>query len=360
MGSVYRRGRIWWIAYCRNGRQFCESAHTDDYEAARDQLRKTEGDLARGLPVTPKMSRVLFSELAQDLVTEYATNHRRSLYDLHIRLNNHLLPVFRHRRAWTITSSDILRYTEDRQAAMAKNATINRELAAMKRAFNLGIQGRKILLAPYIPMLKEQNVRTGFFERAELLAILRHLPLALHPLVWFAYITGWRIATIRRLQWQQVDFTLGTVRLEVGTTKNDEGVVFPINLGLKTFLEAQAHLTEKVQAQRAIICPWVFHRNGRPIRAFKNAWRKACLKAGLPGRLVHDFRRTAVRNLVNAGVREKVAMQMTGHRTRSVFDRYHIVSPEDLAEAGRKLEAVTTFFTTMTVENPTLSLGERV
>jgi integrase len=347
MGSVYRRGRIWWIAYCRNGRQFCESTHTDDYESARDQLRKTEGDIARGLPVTPHMSRILFQELARDLVLDYTVNQRRSLYDLHIRLREHLLPIFGNRRVWTITSADILQYSEERQKAGAKNATINRELAAMKRAFTLGIRGRKILIAPYVPRLEEHNTRTGFFEKSELVRILEHLPEVLHPLVWFAYVTGWRIATIRRLQWQQVDFTLGTVRLEVGTTKNDDGVVFPINLGLKTLLEAQWALTEKVQTKRSIICPWVFHRNGRPIKQFKNAWRDACVAADLRGRLVHDFRRTAVRNLVNAGVREKVAMQMTGHRTRSVFDRYHIVSPEDLQEAGRKLEAVTTIVTTV-------------
>jgi integrase len=342
MGSIYKRGRIWWIAYCRNGRQFWESTHTEDYEVARDQLRKTEGDIAKGLPVTPQMSRILFGELARDLVLDYTVNQRRSLYDLNIRLNRHLLPIFGHRRVWTITSSDIVLYTEERQREGARNATINRELAAMKRAFTLGIRGRKILLAPYVPRLDEHNTRTGFFEKSELVRILEHLPQVLHPLVWFAYVTGWRIATLRRLQWQQIDFQLGTVRLEVGTTKNDDGVVFPINLGLKTLLEAQWALTEQVQTKRSIICPWVFHRNGRPIKQFKNAWRHACRLAGLRGRLVHDFRRTAVRNLVNAGVREKVAMQLTGHKTRSVFDRYHIVSPDDVQEAGRKLEGTMT------------------
>lgn len=347
MGSVYRRGRIWWIAYCRNGRQFCETTRTDDYEAARDQLKLKEGDMARGLPVTPKMSRILFGELAKDLVLEYTANKRRSLYDLRIRLNKHLMPAFEHRRVWAITTADIDRYTVDRQLAGAKNATINRELAALKRAFRKGIEGRKILLAPHIPMLKEDNVRKGFFERPELDAVLNHLPGGLRPIVMFAFVTGWRIDNIRKLQWHQVDFAAGIIRLEVGSTKNDEGVVFPMMLGLRRLLKEQWRLTEAAQTKRGILCPWVFHRNGKTIRTFKKAWRKACLDAELSGRIVHDFRRTAVRNLVNAGVREKVAMQMTGHKTRSVFDRYHIVSPEDLKEAGRKLQAVTTFCTTV-------------
>ena len=87
------------------------------------------------------------------------------------------------------------------------------------------------------------------------------------------------------------------------------------------------------------ICPFVFSRGGKPIRYFYNSWRNACDKAGVPGKLLHDFRRTAVRNLVRAGVSEKTAMQLTGHKTRSVFDRYDIINEQDLRDAVSKLAA---------------------
>ena len=81
------------------------------------------------------------------------------------------------------------------------------------------------------------------------------------------------------------------------------------------------------------------HRNGKPIKSFIKVWRAACLAAGQPGKIPHDFRRTAVRNLVRSGVPERVAMKLTGHKTRSVFERYNIVSDGDLADAARKLTA---------------------
>lgn len=103
-------------------------------------------------------------------------------------------------------------------------------------------------------------------------------------------------------------------------------------------LDAQKGLTEQYQREHDRICPWVFHRHGQRIRSVRRSWDTAATAAGCPERIPHDLRRTAVRNLVRAGVPERVAMMLTGHKTRSVFERYIIVSETDLLDAARRLD----------------------
>ena len=195
---------------------------------------------------------------------------------------------------------------------------------------------------PHVPMLKENNVRQGFFEWEQFLTVRSHLPGDLQQVATFSYITGWRRSEVLNLQWQQVDFKAGFVHLEPGTTKNDEARMFPLTGELRAVLEAQKVKADALK-KLGIICPWVFHRSGRKskgtkIQYFRPSWKIACKAAGLPGRLVHDFRGTAVRNLIRAGIPERVAMKLTGHKTRSVFERYNIVSEGDFNDAARRLD----------------------
>ena len=249
-----------------------------------------------------------------------------------------------------ITTADVRTFTDHRQAAGAANAAINRELAVLKRMYTLAVQAGKLLHKPHIPMLQERNVRTGFFEREQFEAIRRHLPAFAQGPVTVAYITGWRVQSeVLPLEWRRVDMAAGTVCLDPGTTKNDEGRMFPFDLmpELRDVLEHQRTVTTAVEQQEGRIIPWVFHDagtslldpSGHAVSAFRKAWRAACLKVACPGKIPHDFRRTAVRNLVRAGVPERVAMQLTGHKTRSVFDRYDIVNEADLRDAVQKLSA---------------------
>ena len=182
-------------------------------------------------------------------------------------------------------------------------------------------------------------MRRGFFECKQFEAVRLRLPACIQPVVSFAYITGWRIQSeVLPLEWRQVDSVAGTVRLDPGTTKNREGRVFPMTDDLRTLLKKQRVEADTLKT-KGIICPRVFHRDGRPIRSFRKAWETACTAAGCPGRIPHDLRRTAVRNLVRSGISERVAMTLTGHKTRSVFDRYNIVSEGDLTDAAAKLGA---------------------
>jgi integrase len=154
---------------------------------------------------------------------------------------------------------------------------------------------------------------------------------------------------ILTLQWRQVDLRAGEVRLDPGSTKNREGRVFPLTTELRKMLQRRLDARDSLQAD-GLICPWVFFRlvaDGRhgpkrpvPIRAYKKSWKTACRAAGCPARIPHDLRRTAVRNMVRAGIPERVAMQLTGHKTRSVFERYNIVSEGDLRDACKRLEGI--------------------
>jgi integrase len=178
------------------------------------------------------------------------------------------------------------------------------------------------------------------------LAAKGHLPVSLQPIVAFAYITGWRTPSeILPLEWRHVDMKAGEVRLDPGTTTNDDGRVFPFTRALRRLLEDQQQVAETLKRERDIMARSVFSythgkKAGQRITesGFNKAWRKARAAAGCPGRIPHDFRRTAVRTLVRAGVPERVAMQLTGHKTRSVFERYNIVSSGDLRDAARRLD----------------------
>jgi integrase len=232
-------------------------------------------------------------------------------------------------------------YIALRQSKGIANSTINRELSLLRRAFNLARLSTppRVASVPYIPMMEERNVRKGFFEDDQYHALLAELPEHLKPLLAFAYYTGCRRGEILGLQWVQVDLQQSVVRLEAGTTKNDEARILPLVPELQEILAERKQIRDLEYPR----CPWVFFNEGERIRSFKTAWAGACTRAGLvneagePEKLFHDLRRTGVRNLVRAGVPETVAMRISGHKTRSVFDRYNITSEADLRDAAEKL-----------------------
>jgi integrase len=223
-----------------------------------------------------------------------------------------------------------------RLAAKAANATVNREVAALKRMFRLAEIAGKVAQRPYIPMLQEDNARKGFFEAPESRAVLAGLPDALKAMAEVAYITGWRIRSeLLTRQWMHVDFEAGWIRLEPGETKNRDGRMFPLLPTLRVVLARQRAHTRAIERATGQVIPWVFHRDGRPIKHFRRAWLTACKAAGVPQRIPHDFRRTAVRNLERAGVTRSAAMKMVGHKTEAIYRRYAIADESMLARARR-------------------------
>jgi integrase len=227
----------------------------------------------------------------------------------------------------------------------ATNGTINRELSALKRMLSLGIKQTPPIVErmPYIPRLKENNIRKGFFEHAEFTAVRKELPDYLKGFATFAYKVGWRSSEIINLTWTNVDRKQGIVRLEAGETKNDDARTVFLDDELKEVYQRQW----QIRKDRNTLTPYVFpNHNGKgKIKDFRSAWFSACKAAGIGRRLFHDFRRTAIRNMVRSGTPERVAMMISGHKTRSVFDRYNIVNDADLKAAAKRQENYLANFT---------------
>jgi len=331
MGSIYKRGNIFWIKYYRKGKPCRESTKSTKEADAKRLLKKREGEISQGKLPGIYFDRVTFDQLAQAYVADYKINNKNARDAK--RYVGHLEPFFGGVRAVSITTDRILYYISKRLDVGAANGTINRELSALKRMLNLGAQQTppKADRVPFIPMLKESNVRKGFFEHDEFLAVRAQLPEHLRGIATFGYKTGWRRSEITGLTWKQVDLKQGIVRLEPGVSKNKEARTI--------YLDDE--LTEMFQIlwkDRKSALPRVFlNKSGTDrVKTFDKAWRTGCKKAGIGVKLFHDLRRTAVRNMVRSGTPERVAMMISGHKTRSIFDRYNIVDNTYLRLAAQR------------------------
>ena len=374
-GTIFTAGsETKWIRYYINGHPITENTGTTDEGAAADMLRERVVAAKKGQVPEPSLIRKLtVANLYEALEREYRMEKYRSLDDLKTRWRLHLDPFFGFMRPVNVSTDLVNRYVDKRQQEGASNATINRELALLKRAFHLGRECTppKVHNVPYIKMLKENNARKGFIEPAQYDKLAQECAkygLWMRTLFELAYTYGWRHGELLGLKVEQISIADRTIRLNRGETKNGEGREVTMTPLLRQLLQecVRGKQTDEFALTR---------KDGKPVGDFRGTWASVCCRSGLArmlcgnckalvadgkcsnikcerhnrkrklslkeqiyeGLIFHDLRRTAVRNMVRAGIPERVAMEISGHKTRSVFERYNIVNQADIENAVTKL-----------------------
>jgi integrase len=332
-----------------NGEYQRESCGSPKRTDAQNFLKSRMEAVSAGNFLGPRIEKITVNELFGDLIQDYKKHEKFHLWPERT-WNAHLkdyfgatkLPlekdaIYSGMRASRVGTSQIAGYVEKRQGEKASKSTINRELALLRRAFSLGLDAepQKVSRVPKFHRFivsEKGNERRGFVEEAEYrrLAGLANEPW-LRALLALAYTYGFRKAELLEMKCSQVDLLNNTVCLYSGETKNDEGRIVYLTDECRLLV---TELRKSKQPEDFLLT----RENGEPVRDLRGTWTALTDEAKLPGLLLHDFRRSAVRNMIRRGVPQKTAREISGHKTDSVFNRYNIVSEADLQDAARKIE----------------------
>ncbi len=342
-GSIYTQpgSRFLWIAYRdANGKLVRESSLSEKQTDAQKLLRDRMGKADAGNAVTSEVRRITVEKLYDALLVEYKKERQDEAWAKG-RWTTHLESFFSSMRAVNVGTRQINSYIAKRQDEGAMNGTINRELSLLQRAFMLGYEAEPRTVAHPLRFsrLAESKPRQGFIEQKTYDALAVNCSdLFMRTLLCLSYSFGFRKSELLSMKVRQVDLLARTIRLNPGETKNGEGRKVSLTEDAKNLLAAC--ITGKSPEDA------VFTRGKgtKAVQDFRGTWDKITLAAGCPGLLFHDLRRSAVRNMVRAGIPETVCMKVSGHKTRNVFDRYNITSERDLVDAAKKIEFVHRMF----------------
>ena len=368
-GRIFSRNgsAFLWCAYYLRGKEYRESTGTADPDKAAKYLKRRlkevgADQIGKAVFVGPQQERMKVSKLLEALEEDYKLRGKASpQFRAHLK---HVRDYFGTWRAVEVSAEAVDKYISERQEAGSAPATINRSTQLLAQAFKLAVDRKHLSTAPQIRRLSEKgNARQGFFADADFHAVRDKLPEYLRDFVQFGYLTGWRKGEIASLRWSDVEGDV--VRLRGENAKNGEGRSVTLSGDLADLMERRKAARQVETKTGVLLSAHVFHQKGEPVGDFRKAWATACVAASMgrficdrcnqpvdghtceackhearyAGRIFHDFRRTAVRNMVRAGVPERVAMTISGHKTRSIFDRYNIVNEADLREAMQRTQS---------------------
>jgi integrase len=342
--GVYLRGKKWWIRYSVPGQgQKREPGGATKSEAV-SKLERRKAEILTGNYIGPGQEKVTVGELLADMLREYRARGLRSISGVESAVK-HQLALLEHVRAASLTTDQISDWIAELRSRGYKDGTIAKARDLLVIAYGMGARRTppKVTRIPHFPPVPVNDARQGFLDATAFTRLLAALPQGmtasgnLRTLITLAYASGARRGELLKLRWEQVDWRARAITLGRQQTKNGHARVLPLDLVPELYPMLRADW-EATQANHPD-CPWIFHRQGRRIVSFLQAWKRATSAAGLPGLLFHDLRRTAVRNMVRAGIPTAVARSISGHRTMEVFERYNIVDTRDVADAAVKVQS---------------------
>lgn len=326
--SPYWHMRIW-----HNGKPITRSTGEVDEKKAQRQLRDFRNEVKNGSFVA-QGDKMTLKDLIELVKLDYAKKRNRSIANVGYA-EKHL---FRHlgetTRVKTITAQDADRYMIARREEGAADATVYQEVSALKRGFRLAVE--KGLLSPQArPLIQNvkvgnANARQGFVVREEMERAAEELRKLdrddYADLIEFLFHCPWRSGEPKSLTWDSYDQTAHGFHLAHEHDKAKRGRFIPIAGELVAIMDRRL-------ARRRLDCPFVFHRDGKPIGDIRKTLKRAFERAGLAGRLLHDLRRSGAGHLRRAGVAPQTIMAIGGWSTMSTFLRYNIVAADELGAA---------------------------
>jgi integrase len=328
-----RKTKTYYVKYYVKGKPHEFPTSTTDYDEALAMLRKKMAATPTPPGYTDQPERVRLGQLLDLLLEDYEYKGRKSVYDTKLRVNAHLRPFFGEMKAQALSTSLLKQYVARRRRQQAEPATINKELSWLRRALNLGRRHEPQLVerVPAFEMLPIDNVREGTVTHEQYRAVRDLLPPYARIALVIGYHTGARKGEIRAIQRDKLDARTKRIYLPGRTTKNGKPRYLPIYGDMGAEIDMALSLGDKK-------CPLLVQDKGKPVFDFEKAWKTACKAADVPQALFHDLRRTALTNMLEAGLLENEAMEISGHKTRAVFDRYHIISERRMKQNADKLD----------------------